>query len=198
MAFQITSEGGANLSPSAPFQLDAEGGANLSPAVHGNIASEGGASLSPTAPEQLVSEGGRSLAVAATATVNVSVGLTSGQTVTIGGVPYTALVPDNGAAARIFDDAQGLADVINGLRTDVAADANVTATVVGTLVTLQAIIPGVAGNSITLAKTGAAITLSESTLIGGVEVATPHVLTSEGGANLSPSAPEQLVPESSY
>jgi hypothetical protein len=61
MAHQITSEGGANLSPTAPGQTVAEGGASLAPTAPGQIGAEGGVSLSPTIPAVIAGEGGVTL-----------------------------------------------------------------------------------------------------------------------------------------
>jgi hypothetical protein len=62
MAHTLTPEAGADLAPSAAHVLVAEAGANLAPASAHTLLSEGGVSLTPSAPGQLLPEGGTSTA----------------------------------------------------------------------------------------------------------------------------------------
>lgn len=110
----------------------------------------------------------------ATGTVLVDPALPApGDTVVINGLPLTAVAAAPGVdqfliggdelttAANI---ASALNNVANSFDTIITADAGGTDTV-----TIRAIVAGAAGNAITLSTTGAALTASAATLLGGVD-----------------------------
>lgn len=176
--------------PDAAAELIAAGGGGSPTAAAELIPAGGGGS--PAAAAELL-DTAASLGTQATATVNVAGGLTSGQTTTIAGLLYTALIPDNGAASRLFDDAAGLVEAINGLRAGVSAHPSVTASAVGTLVTLTAIARGAVGNALTLAKSGAALTISGATFTGGVTLPAPAEGLVGSGSPAAPAAAGRLL-----
>lgn len=114
------------------------------------------------------------VAVAATGTITVAVVPTNGDTITINGNVLTATT---GARTSGGDDFSIDSGTVNGVATEIAAaindvansyDGDVSASPAGAVVTLTAVTPGAAGNSITLATDNAvAITLSGATLTGG-------------------------------
>lgn len=190
---------GSNYTPGTPAAPSAPG-SSYTPGTPA-APSAPGSSYTPGAPASPPVIGGAPTGSFATGTVNVAVGLTSGQSVTIGGRLYQAIVPDNGAASTIFDDAQSLADAINGMRPEYPIpDVNVSATVDpdGMHVHLTAHTAGTGGNAITLAKTGAAITISGATLTGGAATPAlaPPIAPTGNYTPATPAAPS--APGSSY
>lgn len=110
---------------------------------------------------------GATAAVAASGTVTITTGqnVSAGDTVTVGGVVYTAVA--SGATGNQFDvgadadaSAANIAAVIGGIAT-ATADDNV--------VTITASIAGVVGNSITLGASGTNLTASGANLSGGAD-----------------------------
>ena len=96
-------------------------------------------------------------AVAATGTVTYGAP-SNGDTITVGGTTFTKANSGNGTTD--FSTIAELTTLIDGL-------AAVTASDNGTVITITAATAGTAGNAITLAKTGSALTLSGATLTGG-------------------------------
>lgn len=96
-------------------------------------------------------------AVAATGSVTYGAP-SNGDTITVAGTTFTKAGVGNGTTD--FSTISELTTLINGL-------ASVNATDNGSVITITAATSGVAGNAITLAKTGSALALSGSTLSGG-------------------------------
>ncbi len=106
---------------------------------------------------------------------------TNGQTVTINGVIYHFVSSIGSTAGNVLIDtsaantASNLFNAINGdagagtkyIATATSPNAYVTATISGTVITLQSIITGSGGNAYTLAKSGTYPSLSGATLTGG-------------------------------
>ena len=101
----------------------------------------------------------------ASATVTFTGSLTSGDTLTISGVVYSATSLLTPTPPVFFKNADGFAIAVN------AYDTHVTAVAVGSVITLTAKAPGAAGNAITLAKSGANISISGGTRAGGADEA---------------------------
>lgn len=99
---------------------------------------------------------GGAAAVAATGTVTYG-SPSNGDTITVDGTVFTKAAS---AGAAEFSTIGELTSLITAL-------ANVNATDNGTTITITAATAGTAGNSIALAKTGSALTLSGATLSGG-------------------------------
>lgn len=116
--------------------------------------------------------------VAATGTVTITAGITAAQTVTIGGVTFTAVA--SGATGDQFnigasetEAAANLAAAINASRTASARTYPVAGDVVATsaagVVNVTAKVAGAAGNALTLAASGANVSVSAGTLTGGFD-----------------------------
>ena len=178
--------------PSAPAAIFVPATGGSPPAAPEDIFVPAGGGGAPDAPGGIFEPAGSTANVAATGSFTVSESLATGQTAVIGGRTYTSLVPDNGSATAIFADAAGLANVINGLRSGVGPDSNVTAVAVGTVVTLISRVPGTVGNSITLARTGAAIARSGATLTGGSGRTAPQDIFVPAGGGGAPSEPQDI------
>lgn len=87
----------------------------------------------------------------------------SGNTVTVNGTKFTYKSnPNSNSKYKTISD---LTSDINGL-------TNVNATYSGNAITINAVTAGTAGNNITLEKNGTGLTLSGSTLTGGVDAVT--------------------------
>lgn len=139
--------------------------------------------------------------VQATGTITIASNPADGDTVTIGGVPYTlksALTP---TAGQVLIGATAAATISNLWAAVVGGDGAGTTYAAGTptapstasyslpvagVITVTYLTSGTAGNSFTLAKTGTAIAVSGATLTGGVagETATITVAsaTTSGGS----------------
>lgn len=96
-------------------------------------------------------------AVAATGTVTYGAP-SNGDTIVVAGTTFTKQAAGNGTTEF---------STIGELTTLIAALAAVNATDNGSVITITAATAGTAGNAITLAKTGSALTVSGSTLSGG-------------------------------
>lgn len=107
-----------------------------------------------------------SSAVAATGTLTFSGVGTAADTITVDGNVLT-LVAGSPSAGEVQIGASAALTATN-VATAVNALASVNAAAVGTVVTVTAATAGLAGNSITLAKSSTAIALSGATLSGGV------------------------------
>lgn len=84
----------------------------------------------------------------------------NGDTITVDGNEFTKVASSPGADE--FSSISELTALIQAL-------SSVNATDNGTIITIVAATSGTDGNSITLAKTGAALTLSDTTLLGGLD-----------------------------
>lgn len=100
---------------------------------------------------------GGAAAVAATGSVTYGVPA-NGDTITVAGTLFTKVAAAPGP--NEFTNITELTALIDAL-------ASVSATDNGAVISIVAATPGVAGNAITLAKTGSALTLSGATLAGG-------------------------------
>lgn len=197
MAHQITSEGGASLAPAAPFQLGAEGGANLAPAVHGVITSEGGANLAPEGPGQIMDRGvasyGTSNLILVSGTLAPdAAGLLAFVEVDIDGYEVHT---SNGlaAAAGSYPWTRLASDIANGLWVlehhpsgDSGTWRNWNATLTGMALDADDWAPAIFNP-----PTGTPV-------LSAYPSAAPAQISAEGGANLAPAAPGQIVPEPSY
>lgn len=112
-------------------------------------------------------QGSTTSPVAASGTIT-QVSAVSGNTVTIGGVTLTAAT-DWSVAGSDAEDATALAAAINANTT---LNKIVVATSASNVVTITALQKGVIGNYITLAKSGAPITVSGAYLASGAGGAT--------------------------
>lgn len=108
------------------------------------------------------------MAVAASGTATIS-GITTGTTVgvVVNGTSVTVTKVLNGGTT-----AASLAVAINANAT---VNLLVLAVAVGTVVTLTAVLPGTAGNSITLVAVGSEVAVSGATLTGGVADLPPPI-----------------------
>lgn len=113
-------------------------------------------------------------AVSASGTVTFSGVGTAADTITVAGVVYTlraaaTVAGDVTIAGTAALSAVNLAAAINGNTLNVA-NPSVTATVAGAIVTVRARVPGLVGNSITLAEVGTGTTVSAATLASGAAI----------------------------
>lgn len=193
MSHQITSEGGANLAPSAPFQLGAEGGASLSPAVHGVISGEGGASLAPAAPDAITSEGGTSTGLEVTisgitAPTELNSVLRRGSSTLNGRRQYNLDGGTGGSGGAQANRLRWLGTVSGWL-----LERYVNNVLAGRFRSLSDVVnPWDATGWTAETGTGAPVV----TLTAGP--GDTGALAAEGAADLAPAAPAQLTPESSY
>lgn len=98
---------------------------------------------------------------AATATITYG-SPTNGNTVTVNGTVLTKAAAAGAAAFSTIVELEALIEALPGIN----SSQN------GTVVSITAASTGTAGNAVTLAKTGAALTLSGATLTGGVNAST--------------------------
>lgn len=104
----------------------------------------------------------------------------AGNSVTIGGVTFTGSNTPSGAVQFLTGttDAASAASLASIVNANTTANKLVKATAAGAVVTFTSVVPGPAGNFITLAKVGAPITVSGATLAGGTVA--DQVVISEG------------------
>lgn len=112
--------------------------------------------------------------VAASGTVTFAAAATAGDTVVINGVSFLCVASAPAAnqfvpGANQAASAANLAAAIQASTSALVAD-HVSASAAGAVVTLTAKIPGPAGNAVTLADTGADISVSAARLAGGSSV----------------------------
>jgi len=114
--------------------------------------------------------------VTATGTVTVAAfPVPAGQTLTIGGVTLTSVAGARTSGNNDFNGSLGTTDAIASDITDAINDFNnslngtVTATVVGSVITITSDVGGALGNAVTLTTSTATLTLSGATLAGGVD-----------------------------
>lgn len=112
----------------------------------------------------------------ASGTVTAAVAI-AGNTVTINGVVFTGVA--SGAVGNQFNiggtDAITATNIAAAINASVTAGVQgvVTAAAVGTVVTITAVQPGLTGNAISLASSGATLAVSGAKLTGGTAIACP-------------------------
>lgn len=117
--------------------------------------------------------------VAASGTATFST-VVATNTVTIGGVTFTGSDTPTGAVQFLTGatDALSAASLASVVNANTTANKIVKASSSGAVVTFTAVVPGVSGNFITLAKVGAPISISGALLAGGT--VGDQVVISEG------------------
>lgn len=212
MAHVITPEAGADLAPSAAPVLAAEAGANLAPASAHTLSGEGGVSLAPAAPVQLMPEGGVN---AASAVLDFAYEMPGGfpegryhllgTSATLGAA--WVLEADIGAVSLSGNDLTGAGNVwVQRDSGDYVWSLEYSSNWAGVSPTVY--LQQAAG-----ASTRAECPTPDSVTAGGwldvindidpedegmtLTLGSPGVMTitAEGGANLAPAAPPQLVAE---
>lgn len=203
MAHQITSEGGANLSPTSPGQVSAEGGANLAPTAPGQISAEGGADLEPDAPAQFSLEGRSTGALTISGDAEIEIY-----------DPFAGMVPRPIAGAYLPTGtavngkqtytADGVwPPAVEGLAVSVSYDADEGWSILAYWNSDGGLgwVDGEANDLETpdLVSTWEATgTATGSFVLAFSSAPTPPVITAEGGANLAPTAPGSIVPEATW
>lgn len=203
MAFQITSEGGANLAPAAPSALTNESAGNLAPSSPGHVAPEGGGDLGPDAPADLVTRLSfvDAILIEGNATIEVTDGITT-TVLPIAGYYFKTL---GGFGGKDSWSRSGIAPFApTGI--DLALVFDPTAWSVYGVAGNTAFTGWMDGDSLNVASpldvedwvAGGAVTTGTFTMTAVTGIAPPNAIASEGGVNLVPAAPPVITPESSY
>lgn len=126
--------------------------------------------------------------IAASGTITFSAPPTAADTVTINGVTIT-FVASSPTGNQVLIGGTAATTAVN-LNTFLQASANAGLTVLsysvsGAIVTVTEKTVGIAGNSIALAKSSTAITLSASTLLGGLNASSVGFATAGSGQNIA-------------
>lgn len=137
--------------------------------------------LSRVSPGANISVSGANLsggaaAVAATGTVTYG-SPSNGDTLVVGGTTFTKAASGSATEFSTISELTALIDALS----------NVNATDNGTTITITAATAGAAGNSITLVKTGSALTLSGATLGAGAGVDGADAIAATGTITINPN-----------
>jgi phage tail sheath gpL-like len=152
-----------------------------------SLIATGPTTLLTPASASLVLTGIPSVLTTATATVTImGTPVPSGQALTIGGIALTSVAGPRTPGAHDFNGQLGSAALIAQEMADAINDAAntygalVTASALGGVLTLTALVTGTAGNAITLVSTIALSLLSGATLTGGLDADTLQIGSGRG------------------